>query len=343
MDHNNSEGLEVLVFDSMSTDWTSKVLDKWESRCTIIREKDGGQSDALNKGFIKAKGEIICWLNSDDIFFPNALDQVRQRFLENPSAQVISGRGVHLYQDGGFKIPFPENLNFEESSFNDFLIDILQPTVFFRRDLLEKLGGIDPTLHYVMDWDLWCRFIREKAIWLKVDDLYSAARVHPKTKTSSGGLSRLLEHWRVARKYTGSWFPRSSLGLFFSWGLEDAPQPLSLLFKIAYNLKFFFLFKEIKPNIHNSQFCQREKHISFPWYGDKANSIKIELEFNNFENLPENITLKINDQSFNPKLNRGLKNQSITIDQEFKTNLFSLSILTDLSVQFRILKVTPSV
>ncbi|MEC7786553.1 MAG: hypothetical protein VX579_06340 [Nitrospinota bacterium] len=219
----------------------------------------------------------------------------------------------------------------------------MQPTVFFRRDLLGKLGGIDPTLHYVMDWDLWCRFIREKAIWLKVDDLYSAARVHPKTKTSSGGLSRLLEHWRVARKYTGSWFPRSSLGLFFSWGLEDAPQPLSLLFKIAYNLKFFFLFKEIKPNIHNSQFCQREKHISFPWYGDKANSIKIELEFNNFENLPENITLKINDQSFNPKLNRGLKNQSITIDQEFKTNLFNLSILTDLPVQFRILKVTPSV
>ena len=343
MDHNNSEGLEVLVFDSMSTDWTSKVLDKWESRCTIIREKDGGQSDALNKGFIKAKGEFICCLKSDDFFFPNALDQVRQRFLENPSAQVISGRGVHLYQDGGFKIPFPENLNFEESSFNDFLIDILQPTVFFRRDLLEKLGGIDPTLHYVMDWDLWCRFIREKAIWLKVDDLYSAARVHPKTKTSSGGLSRLLEHWRVARKYTGSWFPRSSLGLFFSWGLEDAPQPLSLLFKIAYNLKFFFLFKEIKPNIHNSQFCQREKHISFPWYGDKANSIKIELEFNNFENLPENITLKINDQSFNPKLNRTLKNQIITIDQEFETNLFNLSILTDLPVQFRILKVTPSV
>ncbi|MEC7785730.1 MAG: glycosyltransferase, partial [Nitrospinota bacterium] len=125
MDHNNSEGLEVLVFDSMSTDWTSKVLDKWESRCTIIREKDGGQSDALNKGFIKAKGEIICWLNSDDIFFPNALDQVRQRFLENPSAEIVSGRGVHLFQDGGFKIPFPENINSEESSFKDFQIDIL--------------------------------------------------------------------------------------------------------------------------------------------------------------------------------------------------------------------------
>ena len=100
LDHNNPEGLEVLVFDSMSTDGTSDILDRWESRCTIIREKDGGQSDALNKGFIKAKGEIICWLNSDDIFFPNALDQVRQRFLENPSAQVISGRGVHLYASG---------------------------------------------------------------------------------------------------------------------------------------------------------------------------------------------------------------------------------------------------
>ena len=338
LDHNNPEGLEVLVFDAMSTDGTGDILNQWANRCTIIREKDRGQSDAINKGFIKAKGDVICWLNSDDIFFPHALDKVRRRFSENPSTQVINGRGVHIYQDGGFKIPFPENLDFEKPMSNDLQLDILQPTVFFRRDLLEKLGGIDPALNYVMDWDLWCRFIREKVIWLKVDDLYSAARVHPKTKTSSGGLSRLLEHWRVTRKHTDSWFPRSTLGLFFSWGLEDAPQPFSLLFKLAYNLKSFSLFKKIKPNIHNSQFCQGETHIKFPWYGDKVNSIKIELEF---DNLPENITLKINDQSFNPKFNRTLKNQIITIDQEFETNLFNLSILTELPVSFRLLKVMP--
>jgi len=340
LDHNNPKGLEVLVFDSMSTDGTSDILDKWENRCKIIREKDRGQSDAINKGFIKAKGDIVCWLNSDDIFFPQALDQIRQKFKENPSSQVISGRGVHLYQDGGFKIPFPENLGFEKTMSDDLQIDILQPTVFFRRDLLEKLGGINPALNYVMDWDLWCRFIKEKAIWLTVDDLYSAARIHPKTKTSSGGLPRLLEHWRVARKHTGSWFPRSTLGLFFSWGLEDSPQPLSLLFKLAYNLKSFLRFKEIKPNIHNSQFCQGKTHIKFPWFGGKANFIKIELEF---DNLPENITLKINDQSFNPKLNRASKNQIIIIDQKFETNLFNLSISTELPVRFRILKVTPSV
>lgn len=340
MDHNYSEGLEVLVFDSMSIDGTSKILNKWENRCTIIREKDYGQSDAINKGFLKAKGEIICWLNSDDIFFPNALDQVRQRFLENPSAQVVSGRGIHLFQDGGFKIPFPENLNFEEPSFNDFQIDVLQPAVFFRRDLLEKLGGINPRLNYVMDWDLWCRFIKAKALWLKVDSFFSAARVHSETKTSSGGIPRLFEHWRVTKKHTGSFLPRSTWRLFLSWGLEDAPQPLSLFFRLAYNLKSFLLFKEIKPNIHNSQFCQGETYIKFPWYGDKVNSIKIELEF---DNLPEYITLKINDQSFNPKLNRGLKKQIITIDQEFETNLFNISLLSELPVRFRVLKVTPSV
>ena len=340
LDHNNPEGLEVLVFDSMSTDGTSEILDQRESHCTIIRKKDRGQSDAINKGFIKAKGDIVCWLNSDDIFFPHALDQVRQRFSENPSSQVVSGRGVHLYQDGGFKISFPENFDFEKSMSNDLQIDILQPTVFFRRDLLEKLGGINPTLNYVMDWDLWCRFIKEKATWLRVDDLYSAARVYPKTKTSSGGLSRLLEHWRVTRKHTGSWFPRPTLGLFCSWGLEDAPKPLSLFFKLVYNFKFFFLFKKIKPNIHNSQFCQGETHITFPWYGGKASSIKIELEF---DNLPEKITLKINGQTFDTKLNRGGKKQIITIEETFEKNLFNLSILTELPVRFRVLKVTPLV
>ena len=55
LDHNNPEGLEVLVFDAMSTDGTSDILNQWENRCTIIREKDRGQSDAINKGFIKAK------------------------------------------------------------------------------------------------------------------------------------------------------------------------------------------------------------------------------------------------------------------------------------------------
>ena len=140
LDHNNPEGLEVLVFDAMSTDGTSDILNQWENRCKIIREKDSGQSDAINKGFIKAKGDIICWLNSDDIFFPHALDQVRQRFSENPSTQVISGRGVHLYQDGGFKISFPENLDFEKTSSNDLQIDILQPTVFFSARSFGKTG-----------------------------------------------------------------------------------------------------------------------------------------------------------------------------------------------------------
>jgi len=340
LDHNIPEGLEVLVFDSMSTDGTSDILDQWESRCTIIRKKDRGQSDAINKGFIKAKGEIVCWLNSDDIFFPNALDQVRKTFSENPSIQVLSGRGVHLFKDGGFKIPFPENFNFGKSVSNDLQIDILQPTVFFRRDLLEKIGGINPQLNYVMDWDLWCRFIKAKATWLTVENFFSAARVHSETKTSSGGLRRLFEHWKTTRKHTGSFFPRSTRRVFFSWGLEDTPRPVSSIFKLAYNLQSFFRFKEIKPNIHNAKFCQGETYIKFPWYGGKPSSIKIELEL---DNLPENITLNINDQSFVRKLNRKLKKQIIIIDQPFDQNLFNLSISTKTSVRFRVLKITPLV
>jgi len=343
LDHNNLDGLEVLIFDSMSTDGTSKILDQWESRCTIIREKDRGQSDAINKGFIKAKGDIVCWLNSDDIFFPQTIDQVRQKFSENPSSQVISGRGVHLYQDGAFKILFPENLNSEKLLSKDLQINILQPAVFFRRDLLEKLGGINPTLNYVMDWDLWYRFIKASAVWLTVDDFYSAARTHPKTKTSSGGLTRLFEHWRVARKHTGLWFPRSTLGLFFSWGLEDAPQPLSLFFKLAYNLKSFCRFKVIKPNINNSQFCQGQAQITFPWYGGEISFIKIEIEFYNLDYPLENINVNINGQPFSQKFIPAGGKKIITIDQKFETNLFNLSILTEPPVQFRILKVTPSV
>ena len=342
LDHNNLEGLEVLVFDSMSTDGTSEILERWKNRCTIIQEKDKGQSDAINKGFIRAKGYIVCWLNSDDIFFPHALDQVRQKFTKNPSTQIISGKGVHLYQDGGFKIPFPEKLDFANSLSNNLQIDILQPTVFFRRDFLEKLGGINPKLHYVMDWDLWCRFIKEKSNWLTVDDFFSAARVHPKTKTSSGGLQRLFEHWRVTKKHTGLWFPKSTRGLFFSWGLEDAPAPLSSLFKIVYNLKSFFRFGEIKPNFHSAQFCEGKTQITFPWYGDKANSINIELEFHSLYTLPENILLNINDQSFTERLIGKEKIQSITLDYPLVENVITVSLCTEPPTRFRITKIMPS-
>ncbi len=342
LDHNNLEGLEVLVFDSTSTDRTSEILERWKNRCTIIQEKDKGQSDAINKGFNRAKGEIVCWLNSDDIFFPHTLDQVRQKFSENPSTQVISGRGVHLYQDGGFKMPFPEKLDFKKPLSNGLQIDVLQPAVFFRRDLLEKLGGINPKLHYVMDWDLWCRFIKDKANWLTVEDFFSAARVHPETKTSSGGLRRLFEHWRVAKKHTGSWLPKSTRGLFFSWGLEDTLPPLSSLFKLAYNLKSFCRFGEIKPNFHSSQFCEGKTQITFPWYGDKTSSLYIELEFNNLDNLPENITLNINDQSFTWKLIGKEKKQTIIIGYPLEGNVFNISISTALPVRFRVTKIMPS-
>jgi len=342
LDHNNLEGLEVLVFDSMSTDGTSQILERWKNRCTIIQEKDKGQSDAINKGFIRAKGYIVCWLNSDDIFFPHALDQVRQKFTKSPSTQIISGQGVHLYQDGGFKIPFPEKLDFANSLSNDLQIDILQPTVFFRRDFLEKLGGINPKLHYVMDWDLWYRFIKEKAIWLTVNDFFSAARVHPETKTSSGGLPRLFEHWRVARKHTGLWFPKSTRGLFFSWGLVDAPSPLVVLFKLTYNLKSFCRFGEIKPNFHSPQFCEGKTQVTFPWYGVKANSINIELEFHSLDALPDNIILNINDQSFTRKLIRKEKKQAITLDNPMEGNVITVSLSTESPARFRIIKIMPS-
>jgi glycosyltransferase involved in cell wall biosynthesis len=340
--HNNLGGLEVLVFDSMSADGTSEILERWEDRCTIIQEKDKGQSDAINKGFIRAKGDIVCWLNSDDMFFPHALDRVREMFAGNPSTEVISGRGVHLYQDGGFKIPFPEQLDFEKSLSGDLQIDVLQPAVFFRRDLLEKLGGINPKLHYVMDWDLWCRFIKENANWLTVDDFFSAARVHPETKTSSGGLPRLFEHWRVTRKHTGLWFPKSTRGLFFSWGLEDTPPPLSYLFKLAYNLKSLCRFGEIKPNFHSPQFCEGKTQITFPWYGDKTNSINIELEFHNLDALPENIILNINGQSFTRKLIRKEIKQVITLDYPLEGNVITVSLSTESPARFRIIKIMPS-
>jgi hypothetical protein len=193
-----------------------------------------------------------------------------------------------------------------------------------------------------MDWDLWCRFIQNKAIWRTVDDYFSAARIHPATKTSSGGFLRLFEHWRVARKHTGFWFPKLTWNLFLSWGLEDAPQPLSCLFKVAYGLKSLIRFGEIKPNFHSSQFGQGQAQITFPWYGRKAKFIVVELELRNPGNPPETINIEINGQSFSREITGKEAKQVIAIEQPFDENVFNVSISTEPSVEFRVIKIMPS-
>ena len=197
-------GLELVVIDGGSDDGSVDILASYGDRLRFVSERDRGQAAAINRGFTLARGEILGWLNSDDLLLPRVVSAVVGVFDEHPEADFVYGRGWDIDEHGRV---------LEESGVLDFdlwrLIHqrnfIHQPSCFFRRDLFERAGPIDESLNYVLDWDLWIRFAG--APRLKVDEFWSCNRVYPGNKTQSGEFRRWAEIRRMVRRYTESSWP----------------------------------------------------------------------------------------------------------------------------------------
>ena len=135
------------------------------------REEDLGQSDALNKGFKKARGEWLFWLNADDVLLPGALKSLELKFksLEFKDVEWIAGDMVVI--DGEGKIVRCQKDRGSFRAYEGKPIRVFGPSSFFRRELFERVGGFDVNLRYCMDTDLWCRF-REAGAWFKKTGTY---------------------------------------------------------------------------------------------------------------------------------------------------------------------------
>lgn len=194
--------VEILVQDNCSTDRTAEVLGEFETKIDSIRvERDGGQSDALRRGFERARGEILTWLNADDLLMPDAIANAVEAFTASDTPDVVYGHCAHVEESGTFQRYFYEVQDYSASLLRNVADFISQPGTFFSRDAYDAVGGLDGDLHYAMDWDLWCRFARGGLRFRRLDEVMAAARFYPATKTSSGGLSRVREILSVNRRY----------------------------------------------------------------------------------------------------------------------------------------------
>lgn len=193
---------EILVFDGGSTDDTCEILRTHALKPTWVSRKDKGQSDAINQGFTAAHGEIIAWINSDDIYLPGALEKVIHAFQTEPKVRVIYGRALLIDEADNPLGEYPvEHWNYDKLANTCFLC---QPAVFFRRDIIKQYGLLDDSLHYAMDYEYWLRIGRDNPFRL-IDTPLAASRIYAQTKTLRDKPGVFREGLEVSHRHTGKW------------------------------------------------------------------------------------------------------------------------------------------
>jgi glycosyltransferase involved in cell wall biosynthesis len=177
--------LEFFVQDGGSTDGTLELLKSKEVDFTgWVSEKDNGQAQAINRGFAKTSGEIMAWLNSDDLILPGALNVVADFFNRHPDIDVVYGNRLLIDKDnmeiGRWILPGHDDTVL---SWVDY---IPQETLFWRRRIWEKIGGkVDESFQFALDWDLLVRFRDAGAKFHHIPQFLGAFRIHEKQKTSA--------------------------------------------------------------------------------------------------------------------------------------------------------------
>jgi glycosyltransferase involved in cell wall biosynthesis len=175
--------LELIVIDGGSSDDSVDVIKKYETYITHwVSEPDKGQSHAINKGFNLATGEIINWLNSDDLLEKDALYHLALAFLKNPSEVFIYGQFVEFNEHGQLPYkPLPSD-DLPRRYYYDF--PYAQPSAFFKKKILDEIGPIDEDFQFSMDLDLYVRIACKHSI-LKIDNVLSRFRWHAKSKSTN--------------------------------------------------------------------------------------------------------------------------------------------------------------
>lgn len=200
--------LEYIVIDGGSRDGTIDILRKYESRLTWLSEMDKGQADAINKGIIRSSGDIIAYLNSDDVYEPGALHTVAEHFSAHPETMWLTGKcRIIDEKDREIRRPITAYKNFLLRHYRYPLLlatnPVSQPATFWRRDAVKEFGLFDEDQHLVMDYDYWLRMGRKYP--LSVLDAYLAGfRVYAASKTSSSFLTTFNQEMLLARKYSDS-------------------------------------------------------------------------------------------------------------------------------------------
>ena len=174
--------LEYIVVDGGSTDGSLEILSRYESRlAACISEPDGGQTDAINKGFARASGEILAWLNSDDIYYPGAVREAVGYLQAHPEIGMVHGAAYYVDEQGAPVGRFP-SAPMDHADLRRGAPKIAQQAAFFRASAWRIVAPLDPTFFYAMDYDLWIRLSAVTPL-AYVPRMWAGFRLHGESKS----------------------------------------------------------------------------------------------------------------------------------------------------------------
>ena len=198
--------VEYIIMDGGSLDGSVEVIERYSDKlASWVSEPDDGQTDALNKGFGRATGEIFAWINSDDTYEPGVLQQVAEYFDQHPEVGLVYGEANFIDEVGNQIGRFPAgqtNYNLLRSGY----VHVPQQAAFFRADLWRQVGPLDPDFFFAMDYDLWVRLAKVSEVRYLPGKVWANFRLHTQAKTIAADDRCWPEMLKVHYRDGGSFF-----------------------------------------------------------------------------------------------------------------------------------------
>jgi glycosyltransferase involved in cell wall biosynthesis len=213
--------IEYIVVDGDSKDESVDILKKYQQHFAWwVSEKDKGHADALNKGFAHASGEILAWLNSDDVYYPQAVTEAVALLMQHPEVGMVYGDADLIDNSGAAVGQFAAR----QTDYRQMLrgsVHIPQATSFFRADLWKQVGPLDLSLFFSFDYDLWVKIAKVSRL-LYVQNRWARFRIHDDGKTIVNDDRCYPDMLRVLEREGGGWLSWLRLRmivrrLFYSW------------------------------------------------------------------------------------------------------------------------------
>jgi glycosyltransferase involved in cell wall biosynthesis len=204
------KNIQYILVDGGSTDYTMDVVNKYANQIDIIiHEKDNGQADAINKGFKLAKGELVGWINSDDILYPDCLESIVELYQRSPDGAVYYHSKNDVINERDELIETYQHIIPDKNHLLNVNYNVIQQGSFYPTALVKKVNYLDPAIYYSMDLDLWLKLLNHGPIYYTENKPYTGFRKHGESKTQTSGRKFLLSNYQVINNHGAKWYAKN--------------------------------------------------------------------------------------------------------------------------------------